>query len=627
MDLFGTKREAELEQAPPPSIPKKKPNRRDPVKRNVQLKEAQKVYRQRRKLENQTLQQRHITLLDQLCPSGESASELDDLVTQQLDAESRNKALRQSEMSRCHGCSTQMTHVNQLSERQASLLSRIQQLEKTGRSLLGSPVFPVKAELPKDFEFTFTSTPPQSVSPTHSRSHEPNNRSRPSVNFSPDPSNFRIQSSVELFGTIDIHLEEMALRCLPSLRNNIELDSLLSTMQDLATCTDTRRITPLFVKLLAHRHNLYDACNASEKPRAIEFVSRIGIAARAHANHWRPYVIHSTHEYGALAASLLPLNPTAARENAARFLERLRRLPSLRGGAEEMVEDFSSALVLYLKETRGGEEGGVLFFRVVKLTQGLMTLCNNADRIQLNTELELLRVANRELHDTKGMEEDLAQQEPSPPLTNALSSLSLQSTDTQESYTVPSAVDKFGPVDVDYVIPALNALPSLTGCPQIQETVTVFCAIASSTDKRVIKKLSFKLLSVHHILYDRCNMVDRAKAVELTYSLNLRNKLHTDYTFAFMYEKGALPTGGMDMFKSFDGDAMRAKKRIETFISSVLALPSLKEWGLLICELTSALMVRFICGVMFDHIVFRLLKRCLGCLGERAEEFGCFKDV
>ncbi|KAI8620912.1 hypothetical protein BC830DRAFT_1096781 [Chytriomyces sp. MP71] len=166
--------------------------------------------------------------------------------------------------------------------------------------------------------------------------------------------------------------------------------------------------------------------------------------------------------------------------------------------------------------------------------------------------------------------------ESSPPA-SALSSATSSLEPLHPEDFITRIVDVHGPMDLEFAIPALHEIDSLSDNPHVELTINAFRDACHSTDKRVLNRLVLKMLAARHACFDACNVVDRAKAVEIFHSISCRNQKQMDHMYRFIHEKGAAPpTPDLTALrKLLGGNNSASRVKIDTFLQSIRALPSL----------------------------------------------------
>ncbi|KAI8837190.1 hypothetical protein BJ741DRAFT_604028 [Chytriomyces cf. hyalinus JEL632] len=362
---------------PPPqqqqhSRPKKKqPNRRDPIRRGQQVREAQKTYRQKKAQQKAAMLGQIQTLEQEL--SRPEASEYQKLSLQLMRLEERAAVKQEQPLvhhthAMCSSCSSARSRATQLEQQQRDLTTRISKLE----SLI------------------------------HAKQYEQLEASRQAAPVSPlatpvdQGSNNAIPSATDLYGPLDYEDDERGLRSLNSLKHCKDLDVTLSMFLAAANSRDKREITKIYSIMISSRYRTFDACTVLERPKAVEFITNLGRKNVRHLDHWYQCV----HENAANVvlsefenSSFWGVGTTHSSASIARFMQKIRALPSL-VHSEAVVDDFERA-IRSQGELTSRPEKKALFFKCVELANVILGTCNLEDSFKFNLELELVRTANK----------------------------------------------------------------------------------------------------------------------------------------------------------------------------------------------------------------------------------------
>ncbi|KAJ3258328.1 hypothetical protein HDU77_002341 [Chytriomyces hyalinus] len=354
------------------SRPKKKqPNRRDPIRRGQQVREAQKTYRQKKAQQKAAMVGQIQTLEQEL--SRPDASEYQKLSLKLMKLEERAAVKQEQPLvlhthAICSSCSSARSRATLLEQQQRDLTARITKLE----SLI------------------------------HAKQYAQLEASRQAAPVSPlatpvdQGSNNAIPSATDLYGPLDYEDDERGLRSLNSLKHCRDLDVTLSMFLAAANSRDKREITKIYSIMISSRYRMFDACTVLERPKAVEFITNLGRKNVRHLDHW----YQSVHENASSVvlsefenSSFWGVGTTHSSASIARFMQKIRALPSL-VHSEAVVDDFERAIRSQAEVTSRPEKKA-LFFKCVELVNVILGICDLEDSFKFNLELELVRTANK----------------------------------------------------------------------------------------------------------------------------------------------------------------------------------------------------------------------------------------
>ncbi|KAJ3229508.1 hypothetical protein HDU81_005326 [Chytriomyces hyalinus] len=350
---------------------KKQPNRRDPIRRGQQVREAQKTYRQKKAQQKAAMLSQIQSLEQEL--SRPDASEYQKLSLRLIQLEERAATVKQEPLVHqthvvCSSCSATRSRAAHLQQQQTDLTQRISKLESQIHA--------------KQFEELEASRRAAPVSPLATPVDQGSNNAIP--------------SATDLFGPLDYEDDERGLRSLNSLKGCKDLDVTLAMFLAAANSRDKREITKIYSIMISSRYKTFDACTVLERPKAVEYITNLGRKNIRHLDHWYQCV----HENAANVvlsefenSSFWGVGTNHTSASIVRFMQKIRALPSL-VRSEAVVDDFERAIRSQADVTSRPEKKA-LFFKCVELANVILGICDLEDSFKFNLELELVRTANK----------------------------------------------------------------------------------------------------------------------------------------------------------------------------------------------------------------------------------------
>ncbi|KAJ3378847.1 hypothetical protein HDU84_007242 [Entophlyctis sp. JEL0112] len=170
-----------------------------------------------------------------------------------------------------------------------------------------------------------------------------------------------------------------------------------------------------------------------------------------------------------------------------------------------------------------------------------------------------------------------------------------------------SAVQKYGPVEIEFPKIGLLSLPSLKDCKYVNKLFETFVKQANATSAETLKALMLKSIGLRHKIVDRCSIIDRQKVVlndvirSLMDSLKLldimtvffeRNRDHVAHRDRILYD--ALKKSVKAKKRRLDETPTpnpEAANRLKKFKETILSIKGLESTGNLLSLLDDAILI------------------------------------
>ncbi|ORY41669.1 hypothetical protein BCR33DRAFT_718811, partial [Rhizoclosmatium globosum] len=127
---------------------------------------------------------------------------------------------------------------------------------------------------------------------------------------------------------------------------------------------------------------------------------------------------------------------------------------------------------------------------------------------------------------------------------------------------IKSAVEVYGPPDIDYAWKDLKSLDSLKDNIYVDMTFRLFLQQVHCTDRTLLKNSIIKAAAAKYKILNGCSLLDRSRAMEIMDQVQLHNKQHVNHVYYNSSHMQSLNTPADAPFKE-----------------AIAGIPSLKEAG------------------------------------------------
>ncbi|KAJ3293982.1 hypothetical protein HDU79_011655 [Rhizoclosmatium sp. JEL0117] len=138
---------------------------------------------------------------------------------------------------------------------------------------------------------------------------------------------------------------------------------------------------------------------------------------------------------------------------------------------------------------------------------------------------------------------------------------------------IKSAVEVYGPPDIDYAWKDLKSLDSLKDNIYVDMTFQLFLQQVHCTDRTLLKNSIIKAAAAKYKILNGCSLLDRSRAMEIMDQVQLHNKQHVNHVYYNSSHMQSLNTPVLPTLVRMPAQADAP------FKEAIAGIPSLKEAG------------------------------------------------
>ncbi|KAI8620928.1 hypothetical protein BC830DRAFT_1096828 [Chytriomyces sp. MP71] len=203
-------------------------------------------------------------------------------------------------------------------------------------------------------------------------------------------------SAVDQLGQPQVLSTRFALKSLPSLQENSDVDAMLNNFILQAEQTDPKKIKKYLIQILKSRHKVLDACTPEDRVRALEILEICKITNLPHVTHLYESGLFGKDSSSAMTDAFMPADSSTAHTStqyngmaSIAVLNLNLDIASFRAAVKVSVPSllYSDAAVdelchLFKQQATcvDKDEREVAFFKSQELGQRLLNLCHVEDR-------------------------------------------------------------------------------------------------------------------------------------------------------------------------------------------------------------------------------------------------------